>query len=79
MMTIHMDLKENSYDILVERGVLAKANQYLNLNRRVLVVTDTGVPSAYAEILAGQCREAVICTVETGEDSKSLSVFGHLL
>ena len=44
MMTIHMDLKENSYDILVERGILAKANQYLNLNRRVLVVTDTGVP-----------------------------------
>ena len=79
MMTIHMDLKENSYDILVERGILAKANQYLNLNRRVLVVTDTGVPAGYAQTLADQCREAVICTVEQGEDSKSLSVFGHLL
>ena len=79
MMTIHMDLKENSYDILVERGILAKANQYLNLNRRVLVVTDTGVPAGYAETLASQCREAVICTVEMGEDSKSLPVFGHLL
>lgn len=79
MMTIHMDLKENSYDILVERGILAKANQYLNLNRRVLVVTDTGVPAGYAETLASRCKEAVICTVEMGEDSKSLSVFGHLL
>ena len=65
-MTIHMNLGRNSYDILVERGILAKAGQHLNLNRRVLVVTDTGVPAVYAKTLAGQCRESVICTVETG-------------
>ena len=48
-MTIHMNLGENSYDIIVERKVLANAEQHLNLNRRVLVVTDTGVPSEYAK------------------------------
>ncbi len=78
-MTIHMNLGEDSYDILVERGILEKAGQHLNLNRRVLIVTDSGVPSEYAKMLAGQCREAVICTVETGEGSKSLEVFGKLL
>ena len=78
-MTIHMNLGENSYDIIVERKVLANAEQHLNLNRRVLVVTDTGVPSEYAKTLAKQCKEAVICTVEQGEDSKSLDVFGKLL
>ena len=78
-MTIHMNLGEDSYDILVERGLLEKAGQHLNLNRRVLVVTDSGVPADYAETLAGQCKEAVICTVETGEASKSLEVFGKLL
>ncbi|MBQ7929956.1 MAG: 3-dehydroquinate synthase [Clostridia bacterium] len=78
-MTIHMNLGEDSYDIFVERGLLEKAGQHLNLNRRVLVVTDSGVPADYAETLAGQCKEAVICTVETGEASKSLEVFGKLL
>ena len=78
-MTIHMDLGRDSYDILIERGILAKAGQHLNLNRRVLVVTDTEVPEVYAKTLAGQCRNSVICTVETGEGSKSLTVFGQLL
>ena len=78
-MTIHMDLGRHSYDILIERGILAKAGQHLNLNRRVLVVTDTEVPEVYAKTLAGQCRNSVICTVETGEGSKSLTVLGQLL
>ena len=78
-MTIHMNLGQDSYDILVQRGLLETAGAHLNLNRRVLVVTDTGVPASYARTLASQCRESVICTVETGEDSKSLPVFGHLL
>ena len=78
-MNIHMDLKENSYDILVERGVLAKAGQHLNLDRRVLIVTDSGVPVAYTQTLANQCKEPKICTLEPGEGSKSLETFGHLL
>ena len=74
-----MDLGPDSYDIFIERGILAKAGQYLNLNRRALVVTDTGVPEVYAKALAEQCRNSVICTVETGEGSKSLTVFGQLM
>ena len=78
-MTIHMNLGEDSYDILVERGLLAHAGKHLNLNRRVLVVTDTGVPAAYAETVAALCREAVVCTVAEGEGSKSLEGFSTLL
>ena len=78
-MTIHMNLGADSYDIVVERGILASANQHLNLDRRVLVVTDSGVPAEYAKTLANGCKKAVICTVEMGEGSKSLEVFGMLL
>lgn len=78
-MTIHMNLGSDSYDILVARGILAEAREHLRLNRRVLIVTDSGVPAEYARILAAQCGEAVICTVETGEGSKSLETFGKLL
>ena len=78
-MNIHMNLKENSYDIVVERGVLSRVEQHLNLNRRVLVVTDSGVPEVYAKTIAQQCKEPVICTILQGEGSKSLEVFGTLL
>ena len=74
-----MNLQEHSYDILVERGILNRAAGYLNLDRRVLVVTDSGVPAAYAQTLARQCRQPVICTVEAGEQSKGMETFGVLL
>ena len=78
-MTIHINLGKDSYDILVERGILKNASQYLNLDRRVLVVTDSGVPERYAKDVAEQCKEGIIYTVEQGEASKSLDTFGELL
>ena len=78
-MNINMNLKDNSYDIIVERGILKNAGEYLNLDRRVLVVTDSGVPDQYAKTIAQQCKNAVIHTIEMGEGSKSLHVFGDLL
>ena len=78
-MTISVNLGEHSYDIVVQRGVLSAAHQHLNLQRRVLVVTDSGVPAEYAQRVAAQCKEAVICTVPQGESSKSMEGFSALL
>lgn len=78
-MMIHMNLQEQSYDILVQRGILKSAGELLNLDRRVLVVTDSGVPAEYAQTIAQQCKAPVILTVEAGEGSKSLETFGRLL
>lgn len=74
-----MNLGEDSYEIIVERGILQTASRHLNLNRRVLVVTDSGVPVQYAKAVADQSQDAVICTVEQGEGSKSLEIFEKLL
>ena len=51
-MTLHMELKERSYDITVLRGSLARIGSIFNLNRRVLIVTDSGVPEEYAKEVA---------------------------
>lgn len=79
IMTILINLGKDSYEIIVERGLLARANEFLNLNRRVLIVTDSGVPAQYAKTVAGQCKEGIICTVESGEDSKSIAGLEVLL
>ena len=67
-----MNLAEKSYDIVIERGILKEANKYLNLQRKVLILTDTGVPTQYVQTVASQCKEAVVYTIEMGEGSKSL-------
>lgn len=78
-MNLYLDLNENSYEIIIEPGLLHKADRYLDLDRKVLIVTDEGVPSAYAQSLAEQCLEPVIVTVPQGEDSKSIRVWESLL
>lgn len=78
-MDIHMNLGQNSYDIIVERGVLAKACSHLNLSRKVLVVTDDGVPTQYAQCASQQCSFSHIVTVPQGEKSKSIEVYEQLL
>ena len=78
-MTVNMNLGADSYDIIIERGSLKNVNKSLNLDRRVLVVTDSGVPDQYAKRVAGVCREGIVLTVDQGEASKSLDTFGRLL
>ena len=78
-MIIHMDLLDAGYDIIVERGILENAATHLDLQRRVLVVTDSGVPAEYAKTLASRCKKAYICTVPQGEASKSIEGFSTLL
>ncbi|MBR4292575.1 MAG: 3-dehydroquinate synthase [Clostridia bacterium] len=78
-MTISMNLGDIGYDIVVERGLLKKAKEYLDLDRRVLVVTDSCVPADYASTVAEQCREGIICKIEQGEASKSMEGFEKLL
>lgn len=79
MNNITVELGQNSYDILIERGVLEQADRRLNLQRKVLVVTDSGVPQQYAAKVASLCAQAVAITVDEGEQSKSITVWETLL
>ena len=56
-----------------------KVDEELNLNRKVLVVTDCGVPKEYAQFVAGKSKEAVIGLIKSGEDYKSLESWQNLL
>ncbi len=67
------------YQVFFERGCLARAGRYLALDRSVLIVTDDGVPKAYVDALAGQCRRCAVHCVPAGEASKSLPVLQALL
>ena len=79
MSVLHMELGADSYDIVIERGALQKAGEYLDLDRKVLVLTDDGVPAEYAETVAQQAKDGFVFTVPQGEDSKSIPQFSEIL
>ena len=74
-----MNLGERSYDIIVKSGSLENLYQFARLDRRVAVVTDSGVPAQYAQMVADQCKDATIITVPQGEASKSMKILESVL
>lgn len=78
-MIIRADLQSAAYDIVIERGALARAGEYMKLDRRCLIVTDSGVPAEYSKIVAAQAKYPVIVTLPAGESSKSLDNWQMLL
>lgn len=67
-----------SYTVYCERGALAHIGDYFSLDRRVLIVTDAGVPEEYAKTVAKSCSSPIILTVKEGEESKSLETLSVL-
>ena len=65
--------------LLPERGSLRRAAELLPKGCRVFVVTDSGVPAAYAETVAAQCDCAGVYVVPQGEASKSPETLTVLL
>lgn len=78
-MIIPVNTSNESYDIVLERGALLKAGEYLNLNRKALIVTDDGVPSVYSETISNKCKDAIVVTLPQGEKTKSFDSFKLLL
>lgn len=78
-MMLRVNLPRDSYDIVLERGCLENAKNLLNLERRCLIVTDSGVPIEYAKCIANQCKTPTVVTIEQGEKSKNLKNWQFLL
>lgn len=77
-MTISINLPDsvdNKYDIKIERGILNRVKDELNLNRKVLIVTDDGVPSEYSKTIAEQCKDSALVVIKQGEESKNFDSF----
>ncbi len=78
-MIIPVKTAGGGYNIYLERGALKKAHEYLNLDRNVLIVTDSGVPKEYSNTIASQCKRFEIFEFEQGEKSKNFDTYKSIL
>ncbi len=80
MPTVHVDLAERSYDVIVEAGTLARAGELISTaglaGRRAAVISDETVSPLHGETLIRSLEAAgfrpTLHTVPAGEASKSM-------
>lgn len=76
---IPVSFGDRSYNIHVKKGSLDSAAEIFGIkDRYAFIITDDGVPKEYAKAVAGGFDRSYIYTVSSGEESKSLSVFGEI-
>ena len=78
-MTLRFDSPGHGYDISVGRGLLAEASRLFDLNRKVLVVTDEGVPEEYSRKVLDQCAAGSLLVIPQGEGAKSFATLETIL
>lgn len=78
-MKLTMELEQNRYDIFIKDRILHQLHNYINVNRKILLISDTGVPKQYIETVQSQCPQIYIEVVEQGEQSKTIPQWQQLL
>ena len=69
---------DSGSDVVVGRGLLALAEEYFDLDRRVFVLTDREVPSEYVDSICLKCTYPVRVSVWPGEDSNSIENYERI-
>ena len=65
-----VEIPGHKYNIHIKKGVLADVHKYVDLERKVLIVTDDEIPEEYVSAWQQQCAECYLATVHAGEASK---------
>ena len=71
-MKLTINCKTYSYNVIIQRNIINNVSEYLSLQRKVLILTDDGVPSEYVLKVSSQCLNPIIVTVKQGEQSKNI-------
>lgn len=78
-MELTINSSTHSYPIYLERNILTQVSQKINLQRKVMIITDTNIPKSYIQTLQKQCLEAYVHVCQSGEQSKSFPVYEAIL
>lgn len=76
--TVNVTTELGAYKIKIKRSGISQIGNFFDLDRKVLIVTDSGVPEQYAKIVATQCKQPIVVTLPQGECAKSIDSFCRL-
>ena len=68
-----------NYNVVVKKNSLSEIEKYFNLDRKVLILTDSGIPSIYYDKVKEKCKDAHLYIAECGESSKSIENYSKII
>lgn len=78
-MQLTVNLKDYSYPITIKRGALYSITDTINVNRKIMIISDSGVPQKWIDIVKKQCPNHFVFIFEQGEQAKCFSQYETLL
>lgn len=79
MKTLNVNVQHKNYDIILERGSISHLNDFFDTNRKIFILTDKNIPSKWVDLVLSQCPNAMVYSVEGGEESKSIETYKDCL
>lgn len=74
-MELNVNLKENSYKVILGNNIIKDLSSYYSLDKKVLVITDDLVPSFYSDEILRQAKEGYKYIIKHGEESKNINYY----
>ncbi|MCK5761355.1 MAG: 3-dehydroquinate synthase [Candidatus Izimaplasma sp.] len=79
MKEINIPLKDNSYNIYINHGLLSDISSYIDLKREIVIITDDFIPKIYLNTIKEEMSNVQVFEVPNGETSKSMEIAYSIL
>ena len=63
MIKVHVPLPQNPYDIIIERNLLTHINNYIDISRQFVIITDENIPKQYLNQILTQIPKSLVLEV----------------
>jgi len=70
MKKVHVSLNENSYDVLIEKGLLSNVSNHLDTTKEYVIITDDNIPIEYIATIKSQLNVIKTYVMQHGESLK---------
>lgn len=77
--TIRIKSSTGTYPIYLGQDLLGHLNKYINTQRKILIVSDSGIPEEYIKKACQSIQDPEVLILEHGEQSKSLETYKRLI
>lgn len=74
MNTIEINIPNKEYKVHIDKGILSNIDNYIDVYREIVIVTDDFIPKQYLKTLQSKIASPLIFEVPMGESSKSIDV-----
>lgn len=71
-MKLNVNLKNKSYEVIVERGIIKNITPYVDIEKKFLIVSDDRIPNVYINTIKKQLKKVDVFIFPHGENNKSL-------